>query len=66
MKKEKNKQDIVPDTFDTILEAAVFWDNHDSADYEDIMEDVDFDVNIKQRICMVPVAGDILTSTLNI
>jgi len=50
----------VPDIFDSVLEAADFWDTHDSADYEDIMEEADFEVNIKRKICMIPVAGDIL------
>ena len=57
---DKKKQGAVPDTFSSVLEAADFWDSHDSADYEDIMEPVDFEVNIRRRICMVPVAGDIL------
>ena len=50
----------MPDIFDSVLEAADFWDTHDSADYEDIMEEADFEVNIKRKICMIPVAGDIL------
>jgi len=63
VQKEKNKtkeRDTVPDNFDSVPEAADFWDSHDSADYEDIMEPADFDVKIKRRICMVPVAEDIL------
>ena len=62
MLKEKNKKEreLVPEAFDSLLEAADFWDSHDSADYEDIMEPADFKVNIRRRICMVPVAGDIL------
>lgn len=39
-------RDVLPESFDSIAEAAAFWDNHDSADYEDLMEDVEFDVNI--------------------
>ncbi len=61
MQKDKRKErDTVPDKFDSLLEAADFWGSHDSADYEDIMEPADFEVNIKRRICMVPVADDIL------
>jgi len=63
MRKEKDKKkerNPVPDTFDSLLEAADFWDSHDSADYEDIMEPADFEVRIRRRIHMVPVAGDIL------
>ena len=59
MQKEKNnktkKRDVLPESFDSIAEAADFWDTHDSADYEDFMTEVDFDVNIKRRIFLVPV-----------
>ena len=63
MQKEKDKikeREPVPDNFNSLLEAADFWDSHDSADYEDIMEPADFEINMKRRICMVPVADDIL------
>jgi hypothetical protein len=60
MQEGKNKKtktrDPLPDSFDSISEAAAFWDNHDSADYEDIMKDVDFEVNINRRVFLVPVA----------
>jgi len=63
MQKEKNKKtnsrDPLPESFDSISEAAAFWDTHDSADYEDMMEDVDFDVNIKRRVFWVPVSETI-------
>jgi predicted DNA binding CopG/RHH family protein len=58
--KDKKKRDPVPDTFNSIREAAEFWDNHDSADYEDIMEEADFEVNLKRQIYMIPVAVDVV------
>ena len=64
MKKEKDKaqkkRDPLPETFDSIAEAATFWDTHDSANYEDMIEDVDFQVTIKRHIYLVPVAGPVL------
>jgi hypothetical protein len=64
MKKEKDraqkKRDPLPDIFDSIDEAATFWDAHDSADYEDMMEDVDFQVEIKRHAYLVPIAGPVL------
>ena len=64
MQKGKNrstsKRDDLPDTFQSIAEAGAFWDSHDSTDYEDMMEDVDFEVDIKRRVYLVPVAGRIL------
>jgi len=60
MKREKNKKTVVsdslPGSFETIAEAAAFWDSHDSADYEAVMKDVDFEVNIERRTFLVPVA----------
>ena len=42
--REKKKRDPLPEAFDSISEAASFWDSHDSTDYEDIMEEVKFDI----------------------
>jgi len=64
MQKEKDrgrkKRDPIPERFDSIFEAAKFWDDHDSADYEDVMEDVDFQVDIKRRVYLVPISGAVL------
>ncbi|MDQ1352782.1 MAG: hypothetical protein QG657_3088 [Acidobacteriota bacterium] len=59
MQKEKNKKtkkrDPLPEAFASISEAAAFWDTHDSSDYEDMMEDVDFEVKLGRRVFLVPV-----------
>jgi hypothetical protein len=59
MQKEKNKKtkkrDPIPKSFASLSEAAAFWDTHDSADYEDMMDDVDFDVKLERRVFLVPV-----------
>jgi len=64
MQKEKDRRDqqrdILPEKFDSISEAATFWEAHDSADYEDMMEEVDFEVDIKRHMYLVPVAGSVL------
>ena len=64
MQKEKDRRDqhrdILPEEFDSISEAATFWETHDSADYEDMMEEVEFEVNIKRHMYLVPIAGSIL------
>ena len=33
MPKSKKKADLLPEEFQTIMEAAEFWDSHDLADY---------------------------------
>ncbi len=64
MQKEKDrgdqKRDVLPKAFASISEAASFWESHDSTDYEDIMEKVEFDVDIKRHIYLVPIAGFVL------
>jgi len=64
MRKGKNRmneeRDPLPEEFESISEAASFWDSHDSADYEDMMEEVEFEVDIKRHIYLVPIAGTLL------
>ncbi|MDT5061907.1 MAG: hypothetical protein QOH63_2366 [Acidobacteriota bacterium] len=42
-------RDPLPEHFDSLEEAAEFWDTHDSADYEEYMQDVECDVEIKMK-----------------
>lgn len=43
------ERDPLPETFNSLEEAGEFWDTHDSADYEDLMEDVEFEINLPPR-----------------
>ena len=54
------KLDQFPETFNSFSEAATFWDTHDSTDYEDIMEDAEFYIDIKRNIYLVPIAINII------
>ncbi len=40
------RRDPLPEAFDSLDEAADFWDSHSSADYEDLMEEVDVEVDL--------------------
>ncbi len=64
MQKGKDRRDqhrdILPEEFDSISDAATFWETHDSADYEDMMEEVEFEVDIKRHMYLVPIAGSVL------
>jgi hypothetical protein len=40
--------------------SAFFWDNHDSTDYEDMISDVEFQVDIKRHVYLVPISGPVL------
>ena len=60
---KRNKTDKrvqLPETFNSVSEAAAFWDSHDSTDYEEMMEKVHFDVDIEKHSYLVPVASDII------
>lgn len=53
----KRPRDPIPESFASIEEAAAFWDSHSTADYEDLMHEVHFDVDIQRRIFLVPIEG---------
>ncbi len=50
---ESKVQDQIPEQFATIEEAAEFWDTHDLADYWDLTEEVEFEVNLQRRRYLV-------------
>ena len=56
---QKNKRDLLPDEFKTIEEAAMFWDSHSLADYEDYQKDVEFEVDLKSEKNYFSVERDI-------
>ena len=49
----KKQRDPLPEHFNSLEEAAEFWDTHDSADYEDYMRDIEYEVSIKRRVYLV-------------
>ena len=46
-KEDKRERDPIPESFNSLEEAAEFWDTHDTADYEDLMEEVEFEVDLR-------------------
>jgi hypothetical protein len=40
------ERDPLPEEFDSLAEAGAFWDTHSTADYEDVMEEVAFEVSL--------------------
>ncbi|HEY6233045.1 MAG TPA: CopG family antitoxin [Pyrinomonadaceae bacterium] len=57
--KNKSKRDPLPEHFETLNEAAEFWDTHDSGDYEEFMKDVSCEFDLQKRTYLVPVAGEL-------
>ena len=49
----------MPEHFNSLEEAAEFWDTHDSADYEDYMKDIEYEVNIKRRVYLFELNNDL-------
>jgi hypothetical protein len=49
MRSTKRRIDPLPDEFKSHEEAAEFWDTHSITDYEEFLEPVDLDVDIKRR-----------------
>ncbi len=45
----KVKSEPIPEEFQSLEEAGIFWDTHSAADYWDEMEDVECEVDIQHR-----------------
>jgi hypothetical protein len=58
--REQLSRDKLPEDFATIEELWSFWDTHSSADYEDVMEAVDVEIDLSSSKVYCPVAKDLL------
>jgi hypothetical protein len=57
---ELASKDILPENFSTLEELWDFWDTHSSADYEDVMEPVEVEMDLSSSKVYCPVAKDLL------
>lgn len=56
------EQASLPGEFDSLAEAGAFWDTHSTADYEDVMENVSFEVSLARQLTYyVAIAKNIVT-----
>jgi predicted DNA binding CopG/RHH family protein len=62
MKRRKKKVDPIPKEFASYEEAAEFWDTHSTTDYPDAFEDVEMEIDIKERHYEVEVAEDVFAA----
>lgn len=53
----KKVRDPLPEHFNSLEEAAKFWDTHDSGDYDEYFKDVEFEVDLKPRTHLVAIEG---------
>ena len=59
------QKDPLPENFDSLEEFSDFWDTHSSADYEDIMEPVEFEIEIGLEKVYCPIAKDLMLQARN-
>jgi hypothetical protein len=59
-KSHARQQESLPENFESIDEFQEFWDTHSSADYEELMEDVEVDIDIRSSRVYCAVAKDLL------
>jgi len=58
--KKSPPRDVLPEDFQTLEELSDFWDTHSSADYEDVMEPVEAEIDLSSSKVYCPVAKDLL------
>lgn len=57
--KQTVERDPLPEYFNSLEELGEFWDTHSSADYEDYMEPVEFEVNLSSMRKNLRVSKDL-------
>ena len=58
--KPLESQEKIPDSLDTLEAFWQFWDTHSSADYEDIMEPVELEVELFSDRVYCAIAKDVI------
>lgn len=53
------KRDSIPEHFQSIEEAAEFWDTHDLGDYWDLARPVEFEIDIQRRVFLTALQPDL-------
>jgi hypothetical protein len=50
MRRSNKKREPIPEHFQSVTEAAEFWDSHDLTDYWDQTREASFEVDIQRRV----------------
>lgn len=50
MRRSSKKREPIPPHFQSVTEAAEFWDSHDLTDYWDLTREASFEVDIQRRV----------------
>ncbi len=59
MAKSEKLRDPIPQEFHTLSELQDFWDTHSLADYDDLLRDVEFEVDIRRRSYSIALEPDL-------
>lgn len=59
MGKKQPQRDPIPEHFESLEEAADFWDRHDVADYDDLTREARFHVAIGRRAFLAAVEPEL-------
>ncbi|MDP2975015.1 MAG: CopG family antitoxin [Anaerolineales bacterium] len=59
MVKSKLNRDPMPGPSASIEEIVQFWDTHSTADYDDEMEDVAFDIDLREEVFVVALVPEL-------
>lgn len=59
-RKQVTGRDALPEEFHSLEEFWAFWDTHSTADYEDLMEDVDVHIDIGFSKAYCALARDLI------
>ncbi len=56
----KGKDKKIPDNFNSYEEAGKFWDNNDSIDLKNDLEEADMQADIKKHYFLLKIDGDVV------
>jgi hypothetical protein len=60
-KKNVKPRDPLPENFESLESFWEFWDTHSTADYEDLMDEVNVTVSVRGSKTYCPIARDLAT-----
>jgi hypothetical protein len=61
MQDKSMQRDTLPDNFNSIQEFWAFWDTHSSADYEDVMETVEAEIDLSSSKTYCAISKSLLS-----
>ena len=60
MVENRTKRDPMPDSLDNIDRIIQFWDTHSTADYDDEMDDIFFEIDIQEEVYTVALVPELV------